>query len=342
MFVSLDQCADIDAMQAPYSRKVLAGLTGTKPEGKNASLLDLISGKSVSFIENGTIEIFVVFKSDLFVYLKSVGISSLSESNAKRIEIDYLDENQLLIRQTFINYSKEQTPIEPIAGVSSLKFTIIETVDGKPATNIRLSVRGCFGRQPSTTTTTTPSPPSISTTPGTPCHHLDLMSDRSVARQTIAFVAGTNPISSSIFDYFNTSTSVSYATVSATFLIIFKRNIYVELKSISITNSQTNVLKYQIDLIDHDQTILQSIVIDNSSTTNFDISIGALQITYLETTDGQPARNILLSIDGCFAINPEISEETTTTTSPPVTTMRKCESFIRPQVILLFPFSRLP
>lgn len=312
-------------MQAPYNRQVLAGVAGTNPEGKNASLLDLVSGKSVSFTDNSTIVIFIVFKSDLFVYLKSVGLSSLSKSNVKRIEIDYLDENQLPIRQTIIDYSKEQTSIEPISGVHALKFTILETFDDKPAKNIRLTIRGCFGRQRLTTTTPTPTPiPSISTTPGTPCHHLDLMSDRSLAQKTVAFIGGTNPVSSSIFDYFNTSTPISYANSSATFIIIFKQNIYVELKWISIDSSLTNVRKYQLDLIDHDQTILKSIIVDNSSINNLDISIGALQITYLETSDGQPPRNILLEVEGCFAINPQVPEETTTTISPPVTTSRMC------------------
>ena len=305
-------------MQQPYSRQILAGLSGTNPQGKNASLLDLISGKSVSFLDNSSIVIFIVFKPDLFVYLKSVGISSLKESNAKRIEIHYLDENHLLLQQILIDYSKELNSIEPIEGVSSLKITIIETIDGQPAKNIGLFVRGCFGRYPQTTTTT-PSPPMISTTPGTPCHHLNLMSNRSTARQVIAYVAGTNPKSSSIFDYFNPSTSISYGNSSATLIIVFKRNVYAELKSISITNTKTNVKTYQIDLIDHDQTILQSYIIEtNSSKAVFDIPIGALQITYLQTTDGQPPSNIILNIDGCFGINPNIpAEETTTTTQPP-------------------------
>lgn len=130
------------------------------------------------------------------------------------------------------------------------------------------------------------------------------MSNQPVAHQVIAHIAGTNPISSSIFDYFNSSTSIAYAKSSPTFIIVFKRNIYVELKSISILNEQTNVRKYQIDFIDHDQTILQTIIIDkqqNQSKLNFDMPIGALQIKYLET------------IDGCFGINLDILPETTTT-----------------------------
>ena len=122
------------------------------------------------------------------------------------------------------------------------------------------------------------------------------MSNQPVAHQVIAHIGGTNPISS--------STSIAYAKSSPTFIIVFKRNIYVELKSISILNEQTNVRKYQIDFIDHDQTILQTIIIDkqqNQSKLNFDMPIGALQIKYLET------------IDGCLGINLDILPETTTT-----------------------------
>jgi hypothetical protein len=151
-------------MQEPYSKKTLAGISGTNPEGTNSSLLDLIYGKSISFNENETeIVLFIIFKSNLFVYLKYVGLLSLSESNVKQIQIEYLDKNQLLIRKIFIDYSNNQTIIEPIENVGSIKITIQETFDKKSAKNVRLSIRGCFGIQPSSTTTTIQ--PTISTTP---------------------------------------------------------------------------------------------------------------------------------------------------------------------------------
>jgi hypothetical protein len=338
----LDHCADIDAMEEPYSEKTLVGLSGTNPQGSNSSLLDLIHGKSISFNENeDEIVLFIIFKSNLFVYLKYVGILSLSESNVKRIKIEYLDKNQLLIQTIFIDYSNNQNLIEPIENVGSIKITIQETFDRKSPKNVRLSIRGCFGIQPPSTTTTVR--PRISTTTPSntfhiiynlieflffitaPCQHLNLMSNKSIATKVIAYISGTNPISSSIFDYFNSSTLISYTTSLPTFIIVFKSNIYVELKSILINNSQTNIRKYKIDLIDYDQTILQTIITDNQqnqSNINFYVPIGALQITYLETIDGQTPRNIILNIDGCFGINPEITTEVTTTTTkrPPILT----------------------
>ncbi|CAF4035916.1 unnamed protein product [Rotaria sp. Silwood2] len=322
--ITPDHCADFDAMQEPYSKKTLAGLSGTNPKGTNSSLLDLIYGKSISFDETEhNVVLFVIFKSSLFVYLKHVGLASISHSNVKRIKIEYLDKNQLLMRTIFVDYSNEQKIMEPIQNIGSVKITIEETYDGKSAKNVRLSIKGCFAIQPRSTTTTIR--PVLSTTTPTTCHDLNLMSNKPVATKVIAYIAGTNPISSSssIFDYFNSSTSISYSTSNPTFIIEFKTNIYVELKSISITNNETNVRKYKIDLIDNDRTILQTIFIDTQHTQsniNFHVPIAALQITYLTTIDGQPPRNIILSIDGCFGIN---LSPTATTVTTPVTTIQQ-------------------
>lgn len=323
-------------MQEPYSSKTLSGLSGSNPLGANASLLDLIHGKSVSFNASGEkAVIFLIFKPNLFVYLKHVGLSSLSKSNVKRLRIDYLDDNQLLIRTFFLDYPTEKTSLEPMDDVNAVKITIEETFDGRPAENVRLTVRGCFGIQLSTTTSA-PSRPAISTTTPSkmkkssssliasllaPCHHLNLMNNRSIAHRVIAHIAGTQPKSASLFDYFNTSTLISYAEARPKFIVVFKSNIYVELKAISIASDESNVRTYQIDLIDFDQTVLQTIVIDRQQTQSvpeYDAPIGAVQITYLETTDGQAPRNILLNVDGCFGLklSPSVDESTTTTPQP--------------------------
>ena len=149
-------------MTQPYSKQTLAGLSGTNPSGMNSSLLDLIYGRPVSFDENkDKVVLFIIFQSNLFVYLKYVGLSSIFESNVKRIKIEYLDENQLLIRKILVDYSIHPTMIEPIHDVGSIKITIEETYDGKSPKNVHLSIRGCFGIQPPSTTT---GPPKISTT----------------------------------------------------------------------------------------------------------------------------------------------------------------------------------
>ena len=144
-------------MQEPYSSKTLAGLSGSNPRGVNASLLDLIHGKSVSFDASAEPAVlFVIFKPALFVYLKHVGLSPLVKSNVKRLRIDYLDDNQLLIRTFHLDYSTNQTRLQPMDDINAVKITVEETFDGKAAENVRLTVQGCFGIQRSTATTTQP------------------------------------------------------------------------------------------------------------------------------------------------------------------------------------------
>jgi hypothetical protein len=331
-------------MNRSYSSRVLAGLTGTNPRGVNTSLLDLVHGKSISFDRNNkSIVLFIVFKTNLFVYLKHVGLLSTSQSNVKRIRVDYIDENQLLIRTQSIDYSTNQTRTMPVEDVSALKITIEETYDGRAAENVRLTVRGCFGirRRSATSSTVSTTTTTATTTPSkktqrsflrdyrshafrlAPCHHINLMSNRTLAAKIVAYVAGTNPISSSIFDYFQSSTMVSYNETRPTLIVLFKSNIYVDLKSISLTNNQSNVREYQIDLFDQNRTIVQTIVFNQQlkqSIDDYHVPISALQITYLNTIDGQSPRNIQLNIVGCFGIDPSMPIETTTS-RPIETTM---------------------
>lgn len=166
------------------------------------------------------------------------------------------------------------------------------------------------------------------------------MSNKPATNKIIAHIAGTNPKSSSIFDYFHSSKSISYSVSNPTLVIVFKSNIYVELKSIAITNNATNVLEYKIDLIDYDRTILQTIMMSKQSqqpNISFYVPIGALQITYLKTIDGQSPRNIKLSIDGCFGINPfpVISTAPTTTLK---TTTRKCRFIYYTKEKIRYPY----
>jgi hypothetical protein len=142
-------------MQRVYSSQTLAALSGTQPRGNNASLLDLIDRKPVSFDTNGEeIVVLVVFKSDLFVYLKEVGLASDSNSNVKRMKIDYIDHDNMTMATKSIDSSVKATSIELIENVAALKITFEETFDGKAPEHILLTVRGCFGRHRMASTTT--------------------------------------------------------------------------------------------------------------------------------------------------------------------------------------------
>jgi hypothetical protein len=153
-----------------------------------------------------------------------------------------------------------------------------------------------------------------------------MMASKALATQAIAYVTGTTPTSSSILDYFNRSTSISYDQDRPVVLLIFRSDVFVELKSILLRRNYGNVRQYQIDLIDDDQNIVQTLIInrqENHSDVNYVNSIRAIRITYLDTVDGAKPSNIVLSINACVAVAPSSTTEamtSSTSTTPAITT----------------------
>lgn len=147
-------------------------------------------------------------------------------------------------------------------------------------------------------------------------------------------VTGTLPTKTTtkLSDYFNQTSLISYdgQKLPITFLILLKPTVYAEIQSVSLKSSTTNVKRFRVDLIDDYRSIVQTIESDNKLIIDglTEVGIAAIQITYLETQDNQPPRNIRLSVKGCFGIlpkrrrtTPEI-QLTTTTTKAPQTTKR--------------------
>jgi hypothetical protein len=160
------------------------------------------------------------------------------------------------------------------------------------------------------------------------CHEIDMM-NRVDSSVLVDSVTGTLPTKTNdkLSDYFNQTSLVSYdgQRLPVTFLIILKPTVYAEIQSVSLTSSTTNVKRFRVDLIDDYKSIVQSIesnkklIIDGLT----EIGIAAVQITYLETNDNQPPRNIRLSIKGCFGILPKHRRTTpavqsTTTKAPQI------------------------
>jgi hypothetical protein len=113
-----------------------------------------------------------------------------------------------------------------------------------------------------------------------------------------------------------------------------KSTVYAEIQSIALINSLTNVKRFRVDLIDDYKSIIQTIDSNENLTADglTEIGIAAIQITYLETSDNQPPKNIRLAIRGCFGILPKRRRTTTppppqiqstTTTKAPRTIKRK-------------------
>ena len=148
-------------------------------------------------------------------------------------------------------------------------------------------------------------------------------------------VTGTLP-TTQLQDYFNTSSTISYnvQTSPITFLLILKSTVYAELQSIALINSQTNVERFRAELIDDDKSVIQTIESNENLTVQglTEVGIAAIRITYLETNDNQPPRNIRLAIRGCFGVlpkrrrtkppSPPREKSTTTTMTPTMTTKR--------------------
>ena len=148
-------------------------------------------------------------------------------------------------------------------------------------------------------------------------------------------VTGTLP-TTQLQDYFNTSSTISYnvQTSPITFLLILKSTVYAELQSIALINSQSNVKRFRVELIDDDKSVIQTIESNENLTVQglTEVGIAAIRITYLETNDNQPPRNIRLAIRGCFGVlpkrrrtkppSPPREKSTTTTMTPTMTTKR--------------------
>jgi len=158
------------------------------------------------------------------------------------------------------------------------------------------------------------------------CHEIDMM-NKLDSTILVDSITGTLPSSKQLNDYFNQTSYISYNTqkLPITFLIIFKSTVYAEIQSVSLINTITNIKRFRIDLIDDYKSIVQTIESNENLTIHdlTEVGIAAIQITYLETNDNQPPKNIRLAIKGCFGIlptnrrtTPEIQSTTTTTKAP--------------------------
>ena len=157
------------------------------------------------------------------------------------------------------------------------------------------------------------------------CREIDMM-NKVDSVILIDSITGTLPITE-LQDYFNTTSSISYTAQASpiTFLIILKSTVYAELQSIALVDSQTNVQRFRVDLIDDYQSIVQTIESNENLTIQglTEVGIAAIRITYLETKDNQPPKNIRLAIRGCFGVLPKRRQTTPAITSKKTKTTKK-------------------
>lgn len=140
--------------------RIIIGLTSSSPlvEGD----LGKIYHHDVTFADrNATIDI--VFEPNLLVYLNEISIES-SRTNVKRFRLQLLNnENsvQHTIESSSMRVHLESLPSVIIAGI---RLTFLQTRDRQPASNIRLSIRGCVEKIFVPTPLSTTTPQTITTT----------------------------------------------------------------------------------------------------------------------------------------------------------------------------------
>ena len=134
-------------------------------------------------------------------------------------------------------------------------------------------------------------------------------------------ITGTSPINGmhNLIDYFNESTLISYDSkqYSPYVLIILKSKIVAEIQKIALVHSTTNIKRFKVDLIDDYKSIVQTVHSNaNLIAEGFtEVAIAAIRVTYLEMIDENPAKNIRLSVQGCFGLLPSPRSTTTTVAS---------------------------
>lgn len=117
---------------------------------------------------------------------------------------------------------------------------------------------------------------------------------------------------------------VSFADQPATIDIAFQPDILVYLSAITINSTTSNLKRFRVELLTGENQVQYTIESSSMSVNLQSLPstvLAGIRLTLLQTTDDQPARNILLSVQACVE---EIltSPATTSSTTPARTTPR--------------------
>jgi len=129
-------------------------------------------------------------------------------------------------------------------------------------------------------------------------------------------------------------TGITFSDHQPSMDIIFRSNILIYLSSISILSSNTNLNRFRLELLNNENNVQYKI---ESSTTTINLEslpsviLAGIRLTFLQTNDHQPPKNILLSIQAC------IEEILIQTPPPPTTTPVSITSRIYPQTTPITP-----
>jgi len=268
--------------------------------------------------------ILIRFQSNVVGQLNEISLIN-SKTNIEQFQIDLFDLNNNLLfsNQTIYPEKTIQIPTNNLLFVSTVQITILNTINDRPARGIILSIIGCFSKFPrlstttTTTTTTTTVAPKTTTKQPRQCNRLELMNSSNI----IIGIASQSSLSDGYLGNIGRNT-VTFSDLQPSIDIIFRSNILIYLNSISIISSNTNLNRFRIELLNNENTIQYKIE-SSSMKINLDslpaIVLAGIRLTFLQTNDHQPPKNILLSIQACIE---EILIQTPPTTTPALTTTR--------------------
>lgn len=272
--------------------------------------------------------ILIRFQANVVGQLNEISLIN-SNDNIKQFQIDLFDFNNNLLFSNQTIYSERtiripSTSINNPLFVSIIQITILNTIDDRPARGIILSIIGCYSTFPRITTTTTtatttvaPKTTTLTTKPPRICHRLELMNSSNII---IGVTSKSSVVNGNLGNLGRNG--VTFSDLQPSIDLIFRSNILIYLNSISIISSTTNLNRFRIELLNNENDIQYKIE-SSSMTINLEslpsMILAGIRLTFLETTDNQPPKDILLSIQACVE---EILIQTTPTTTPASTTRR--------------------
>ncbi len=268
--------------------------------------------------------ILIRFQSNVVGQLNEISLIN-SKTNIKEFQIDLFDLNNNLLFSNQTNYPEKtiQIPTNNLLFISTIQITILNTIDDRSARGVILSIIGCFSKFPrlstttTTTTTTTTVAPKTTTKQPRECNRLELMNNSNIIIGITSQSSLTHGNLGSIG-----RNNVTFSDLQPSIDIIFRSNILIYLNSISIISLNTNLNRFRVELLNNENNIQYKIE-SSSMKINFEslpsIILAGIRLTFLQTNDHQPPKNILLSIQACIE---EILIQTLPTTTPALTTNR--------------------
>ena len=128
---------------------------------------------------------------------------------------------------------------------------------------------------------------------------------------------------------------VSFADQQATIVVVFRPDILLYLSQVTINSTTSNLKRFRLELLTG-ENLVQYTIESSSMSVNLQslpsTVLAGIRLTFLRTTDGQPARDILLSVQACVE---EIV--TSTTTIPSTTTLAPATSTSSPRTTPITP-----